>query len=90
MVLPLHLQASNLTPKVLKALYDQLDRLTIESLPSTLPAPIQDRTRTIPDDQLASTLDIKTIYISMVTPDSSVVYYKLTKGIKKPDDVPDE
>ncbi len=35
-------------------------------------------------------LDKETIYVSIVTSDSSTVYYKLTKGIKKPTDVPDE
>jgi hypothetical protein len=38
----------------------------------------------------AGHLDKESFYISMVTPDSSVVYYKLSKGIKKPHDVPDE
>ena len=30
------------------------------------------------------------IYIAIVTSDSTVVYYRLTKGIKKPTDIPDE
>jgi len=38
----------------------------------------------------AGHLDRETFYISIATPDSSVVYYKLSKGIKKPHDVPDE
>jgi hypothetical protein len=38
----------------------------------------------------AGHLDKETFYISIATPDSSVVYYKLSKGIKKPHDVPDE
>ncbi|OCF32594.1 hypothetical protein I317_00363 [Kwoniella heveanensis CBS 569] len=35
-------------------------------------------------------LDRETIYTAIVTPDSTVVYYKLSKGIKKPADIPDE
>ncbi|WVF69785.1 hypothetical protein IAT40_004564 [Kwoniella sp. CBS 6097] len=35
-------------------------------------------------------LDKETIYTAIVTPDSTVVYYKLSKGIKKPADIPDE
>jgi len=35
-------------------------------------------------------LDKEMIYIGIVTSDSTVVYYKLTKGIKKPADIPDE
>ncbi|WWC86881.1 uncharacterized protein L201_001760 [Kwoniella dendrophila CBS 6074] len=35
-------------------------------------------------------LDKETIYTSIVTPDSTVVYYKISKGIKKPSDIPDE
>jgi len=35
-------------------------------------------------------LDKEMIYIGIVTTDSTVVYYKLTKGIKKPADIPDE
>jgi len=35
-------------------------------------------------------LDKEMIYMGIVTTDSTVVYYKLTKGIKKPADVPDE
>jgi hypothetical protein len=42
------------------------------------------------EKERAGTLDKETIYISIATPDSSVVYYKLSKGIKKPHDVPDE
>jgi hypothetical protein len=36
------------------------------------------------------TLDKEMIYMGIVTTDSTVVYYKLTKGIKKPADIPDE
>ena len=35
-------------------------------------------------------IDRGMIYIAIVTSDSTVVYYKLTKGIKKPADIPDE
>jgi hypothetical protein len=35
-------------------------------------------------------LDKEMIYMGIVTTDSTVVYYKLTKGIKKPADIPDE
>lgn len=34
--------------------------------------------------------DRETIYMAIVTGDSTVVYYKLSKGIKKPADIPDE
>ena len=37
-----------------------------------------------------SELDKEMIYMGIVTSDSTVVYYKLTKGIKKPADIPDE
>ena len=35
-------------------------------------------------------LDRDMIYMAIVTTDSTVVYYRLTKGIKKPADIPDE
>ena len=35
-------------------------------------------------------LDRQTIYMAIVATDSTVVYYKLSKGIKKPADIPDE
>ncbi|WVQ83240.1 hypothetical protein IAT38_005379 [Cryptococcus sp. DSM 104549] len=35
-------------------------------------------------------LDKETVYLAIVTGDSTVVYYKLSKGIKKPADIPDE
>lgn len=35
-------------------------------------------------------IDKEMIYMGIVTSDSTVVYYKLTKGIKKPADIPDE
>jgi hypothetical protein len=35
-------------------------------------------------------IDRSTLYLAIVTTDSTVVYYKLSKGIKKPADIPDE
>lgn len=108
MVMPLHFHANNLTPRALKAIYKQLNRLTLEDLPPVLPSPlpvseIAQTENDIPEEDDGEQeegavegtaehdiLDLKTIYISIVTPDSSVVYYKLTQGIKKPDDIPDE
>ncbi|ODN79689.1 hypothetical protein L202_03618 [Cryptococcus amylolentus CBS 6039] len=34
--------------------------------------------------------DKETLYTAIVTGDSTVVYYKIAKGIKKPHDIPDE
>jgi hypothetical protein len=34
--------------------------------------------------------DTEMIYMAITTTDSTVVYYKLSKGIKKPADIPDE
>jgi hypothetical protein len=108
MVLPLHFHANNLTPRALKAIYKQLNRLTLGDLPPVLPSPlpvseIEQLDDGVPEEYDGEEekgavegtaehdiLDLKTIYISIVTPDSSVVYYKLTQGIKKPDDIPDE
>lgn len=39
---------------------------------------------------IGSEIDKEMIYMGIVTSDSTVVYYKLTKGIKKPADIPDE
>jgi hypothetical protein len=94
MVLPLHFHANNLTPKALKTIYKLLNQLSVADLPPILPSPHDDGDEAAEDDKeedtAQDTLDTKTIYISIVTPDSSVVYYKLTQGIKKPDDIPDE
>jgi hypothetical protein len=102
MVLPLHFHANNLTPRVLKLIYKQLNQLSMKDLAPILPSPLSVSDISQPtdnedeengDDKKIETdglLDLKTIYISIVTPDSSVVYYKLTQGIKKPDDIPDE
>jgi hypothetical protein len=70
--------------------------LEIDTLPQPLPPLIEtpksgfEVEGTEDTDSDEQTLDKETIYISIATPDSSVVYYKLTKGIKKPQDVPDE
>lgn len=106
MVLPLHFHAQDLTPRVLRSIYKQLSKLSVEDLPPVLSSPYGDDEDDSEDEEeeedrheeglekkkkvTEDTLDIKTIYISIVTPDSSVVYYKLTQGIKKPDDIPDE
>jgi len=41
-------------------------------------------------EEVNNELDREMIYIAIVTSDSTVVYYKLSKGIKKPADIPDE
>ena len=41
-------------------------------------------------EKVDTSLDRSMIYVSIVTADSTVVYYKLTRGIKKPADIPDE
>ena len=35
-------------------------------------------------------IDTDTLYMAICTSDSTVVYYKLSRGIKKPADIPDE
>lgn len=40
--------------------------------------------------QMQAELDTEMLYMAIVATDSTVVYYKLTKGIKKPADIPDE
>ena len=35
-------------------------------------------------------LDREMIYVAIVASDSTTVYYKLSKGIKKPADIPDD
>jgi len=44
----------------------------------------------VPGSGSGTELDKEMIYMGIVTSDSTVVYYKLTKGIKKPADIPDE
>lgn len=43
-----------------------------------------------PHAEGANAFDTDTLYLAISTTDSSVVYYKLSKGIKKPADIPDE
>ena len=35
-------------------------------------------------------IDPETIYMAIATTDSTVVYYRLSRGIRKPADIPDE
>lgn len=52
------------------------------------PPPVTEtESETVPTNQ---DIDKEMIYMGIVTSDSTVVYYKLTKGIKKPADIPDE
>lgn len=44
----------------------------------------------IPELEKNEEIDKEMIYMGIATSDSTVVYYKLTKGIKKPADIPDE
>jgi hypothetical protein len=53
----------------------------------------EDRSSDIVTEALAegaNAFDTDTLYLAISTTDSSVVYYKLSKGIKKPADIPDE
>ena len=42
------------------------------------------------EEDISTDLDREMIYMAITTTDSTVVYYKLSKGIKKPADIPDE
>ncbi|ORX37598.1 hypothetical protein BD324DRAFT_386889 [Kockovaella imperatae] len=58
-----------------------------------LPDPTDGEENTPPahgPEVINKSLDRDMIYVAIVTTDSTVVYYKLTKGIKKPADIPDE
>lgn len=96
LILPLAINTNSLTPAALKSIFSALSRMEISQLPDSLPPLVDTPTVGFEDDKAkeeegtAATLDKETIYISIATPDSSVVYYKLAKGIKKPQDVPDE
>lgn len=96
MILPLAINTNSLTPAALKSIFSALDNMEISQLPEILPPLIETPTVDFEEDKIPeeeegeATLDKETIYISIATPDSSVVYYKLAKGIKKPQDVPDE
>ena len=41
-------------------------------------------------ENVSMDIDKDMIYMAIVTADSTVVYYRLSKGIKKPADIPDE
>lgn len=96
LILPLAINTNSLTPAALKAIFSALEGMEVDTLPDILPPIVE-----VPEAGLITgqaeeeesseiVLDKETIYISIATPDSSVVYYKLAKGIKKPQDVPDE
>lgn len=40
--------------------------------------------------EVNNTFDPDTLYVAINDPDSTVVYYKLSRGIVKPHDIPDE
>lgn len=40
--------------------------------------------------EVNNTFDPDTLYVAINDPDSTVVYYKLSRGIRKPHDIPDE
>ncbi|KAJ9122074.1 hypothetical protein QFC24_004301 [Naganishia onofrii] len=96
LILPLAININSLTPDALQSIFAALQSLEVNTLPQPLPPLIETpksgfEVDSVEDsDSAEATLDKETIYISIATPDSSVVYYKLTKGIKKPQDVPDE
>ncbi|KIR43084.1 hypothetical protein I307_04220 [Cryptococcus deuterogattii 99/473] len=50
----------------------------------------RERTQAGKPGEESEEFDRETIYMAIVTGDSTVVYYKLSKGIKKPADIPDE
>lgn len=89
-VLPLAINADNLTPAVLKSIFTELNQIDYSSLPPLLPSLLDDEEPRRASAEAPQEVDKESIYISIVTPDSSTVYYRLTKGIKKPSDVPDE
>jgi hypothetical protein len=96
LILPLAINTNSLTPAALKSIFNALNSMEVDQLPEILPPLVETTTLDTEDDKITeeeeveSTLDKETIYISIATPDSSVVYYKLARGIKKPQDVPDE
>lgn len=95
LILPLAINTNSLTPAALKSIFLVLNSMDTDRLPEILPPLVETPTVDSEDDKVAegeaeAILDKETIYISIATPDSSVVYYKLAKGIKKPQDVPDE
>ncbi len=48
------------------------------------------KTDSVEEDRENREIDKDMIYMAITNPDSTVVYYKLTRGIKKPADIPDE
>jgi hypothetical protein len=67
-----------------------LRRQVTESKGLEAPIEEEDEAKVNSDSSTGSELDKEMIYMGIVTSDSTVVYYKLTKGIKKPADIPDE
>lgn len=92
LVVPLPIDADNLTARQLRHIFEALQKLKENELPDRLPSFLDDDEPTNPSVTAAAATEIdrEAIYISIVTPDSSVVYYRLTKDIKKPADIPDE
>jgi hypothetical protein len=88
LVVPLPLHTTSLTPTALKSIFKALSALSVFRLPPILPSQLEG-TPAGPSDSKPE-LDKETIYLAIVSTDSTVVYYKLSKGIKKPADVPDE
>lgn len=86
-VVPLAINADNLSPRELRHIFDALSQLDERSLPAPLPSMVDDEPQNMSP---SAPIDREAIYMSIVTPDSSVVYYRLTKDIKKPADIPDE
>lgn len=79
-----------LAPSV-RDLQDQLGRKThsgdsSETTTQNTTETDQAAEESVVDDQI----DPETIYMAIVTMDSTVVYYRLSRGIKKPADIPDE
>lgn len=85
MMVPFHNNDTVITPRSLRILFKFLQGLTMETLTTEF-EPLT------PGSTHSSELEIDkaTIYVSTVLPDSSIVYYKLSKGVKKPEDIPDE
>jgi hypothetical protein len=105
-VVPLPLHSTSLKPSSLRAIFSSLAKLTVSDLPEPIPVLAPDistirkevatsKGEDIPEEkeeapETGIELDKEMIYMGIVTTDSTVVYYKLTKGIKKPADIPDE
>ncbi|KAK4689871.1 hypothetical protein P7C73_g256, partial [Tremellales sp. Uapishka_1] len=93
LVLPLPLHTTSLHPSSLKTIFDVLATLSFASLPSVIP-PLTDDLASSPSMTArfpsSDEIDRDLLYFAISTTDSTVVYYKLSKGIKKPADIPDE